>query len=109
MAIAIDPFHAIALSRAAHLMAAEGRSVIHMEFGQPSTGAPPAAIAAAHHVLDTDGMGYWESAPLKGRIARHYAEAYGVAVDPEQIILTCGASPAFVLALSCLFAPGDRV
>jgi len=109
MSVSIEPFHAIALSRAAHRMAAEGRSVIHMEFGQPSTGAPPAAIAAAHHVLDTDGMGYWESAPLKARIARHYADSYGVEIDPEQVILTCGASPAFVLALSCLFAPGDRV
>jgi len=109
MTAQIDPFHAIVISRAAHRMAAEGRSIIHMEFGQPSTGAPAAAIAVAHHVLDTDGMGYWESAPLKARIARHYAENYGVAVDPEQVILTCGASPAFVLALSCLFAPGDRV
>lgn len=109
MSAAIDPFHAIAISRAAHRLAAQGRSVIHMEFGQPSTGAPAAAIATAHRVLDTDGMGYWESAPLKARIARHYAESHGVAVDPEQVILTCGASPAFVLALSCLFAPGDRV
>jgi aspartate/methionine/tyrosine aminotransferase len=54
-------------------------------------------------------MGYWESPALKARIAAHYGEAYGVDVDPEQIILTCGASPAFVLALSCLFAPGARV
>ncbi|WEJ99666.1 MAG: aminotransferase class I/II-fold pyridoxal phosphate-dependent enzyme [Candidatus Sphingomonas phytovorans] len=109
MSAEIDPFHAIAISRAAHRMSAEGRSIIHMEFGQPSTGAPAAAIATAHHVLDTDGMGYWESIPLKARIARHYDEAYGVAVDPEQVVLTCGASSAFVLALSCLFAPGDRV
>ena len=106
---AIDPFHAIAISRLAHRLAAEGRSIIHMEFGQPSTGAPAQAIAAARHVLETDGMGYWESPALKERIARHYGEAHGVAVDPEQIILTCGASPAFVLALSCLFAPGARV
>ncbi|ARS27043.1 aminotransferase class I/II-fold pyridoxal phosphate-dependent enzyme [Sphingomonas sp. KC8] len=105
----IDPFHAIAISRVAHRLAAEGRSIIHMEFGQPSTGAPAAAIAAAHHVLDTDGMGYWESPRLKERIARHYQDAYGVAVDPEQILLTCGASPALVLALSCLFEPGARV
>ncbi|MEO9132365.1 MAG: aminotransferase class I/II-fold pyridoxal phosphate-dependent enzyme [Sphingomonas sp.] len=109
MSAQIDPFHAIVISREAHRMAAAGRSIIHMEFGQPSTGAPAAAIAVAHHVLDTDGMGYWESAPLKARIARHYADAYGVAVDPEQVILTCGASPALVLALSCLFAPGDGV
>jgi aspartate/methionine/tyrosine aminotransferase len=109
MSAEIDPFHAIAVSRLAHRMSAEGRSVIHMEFGQPSTGAPAAAIATAQHVLATDGMGYWESMPLKARIARHYDETYGVAIDPEQVVLTCGASPAFVLALSCLFAPGDRV
>lgn len=105
----IDPFRAIAISRLAHRMAVEGRSVIHMEFGQPSTGAPGAAIAEAHRILDTDGMGYWESPLLKARIARHYLETHGVDVDPEQVILTCGASPAFVLALSCLFAPGARV
>jgi aspartate/methionine/tyrosine aminotransferase len=105
----IDPFHAIAISRMAHRMVAEGRSIIHMEFGQPSTGAPQAAIAAAHSVLDNDGMGYWESPRLKERIARHYLDSYGMAVDPERIILTCGASPAFVLALSCLFEPGAPV
>jgi aspartate/methionine/tyrosine aminotransferase len=105
----IDPFHAIAISRIAHRLAVEGRSIIHMEFGQPSTGAPSAAIAGAHRVLDEDGMGYWESPLLKERIARHYRDRYGVVVDPERIILTCGASPAFVLALSCLFEPGARV
>ncbi|MBN8840728.1 MAG: aminotransferase class I/II-fold pyridoxal phosphate-dependent enzyme [Sphingomonadales bacterium] len=109
MSALIDPFHAIAISRTAHRLTAEGRSVIHMEFGQPSTGAPAAAIAAAHHVLDHDPMGYWESGALKARIARHYAETQGQMIDPEQIILTCGASPALVLALSCVFAPGERV
>jgi aspartate/methionine/tyrosine aminotransferase len=83
--------------------------VIHMEFGQPSTGAPAAAIARAHQVLGSDPMGYWESTALKDRIARHYDATYGVSIDREQVILTCGASPALVLALSCLFAPGARV
>jgi aspartate/methionine/tyrosine aminotransferase len=109
MTAAIDPFHAIAISRLAHRLSAQGRSIIHMEFGQPSTGAPRDAIAAAHRVLDGDAMGYWESPALKARIARHYRERYGVGIDPEQVILTCGASPALVLALACLFAPGDRV
>ncbi len=109
MPVEIDPFHAIAISRLAHRLRAEGRSVIHMEFGQPSTGAPAAAIRAAHDILDTDGMGYWESPGLKARIAAHYDEAYGVQVNPEQVILTCGASPALVLTLSCLFSPGARV
>lgn len=105
----VQPFHAIAISRLAHDLAAEGRDIVHMEFGQPSTGAPSGAIAAARLVLENDPMGYWENVRLMERIARHYAEAHGVTVEPEQIILTCGASPAFVLALSCLFAPGARI
>jgi len=105
----VEPFHAIAISRMAHDLAAEGRDIIHMEFGQPSTGAPKLAIEAAHHILDTDPMGYWESSALKQRIARYYAESHGVTIHPEQVLLTCGASPALVLALSSLFSPGARV
>jgi aspartate/methionine/tyrosine aminotransferase len=109
MSAQIDPFHAIAISRLAHELKVEGRSIIHMEFGQPSTGAPKAAIAAAHEVIDREAMGYWESPALKAKIARRYLDTYGVAVDPEQIVLTCGASPALVLALASSFSPGDRV
>lgn len=109
MTAAIDPFHAITVSRRAHALKDAGRSVIQMHFGQPSTGAPAAAIAAAQAVLASDPMGYWESEALKSRIARHYADTQGVAVEPEQIILSCGASPALVMALTTLFAPGARV
>lgn len=105
----VDPFQALAISRLAHALQAEGRSVIHMEFGQPSTGAPRAAITKAHQVLDTEAMGYWESPALKARLARHYREMYGVTVEAEQFILTCGASPALVMALSSSFSPGDRI
>jgi len=109
MKAAVEPFHAIALSRLAHRMKAEGRAILHMEFGQPSTGAPADAIRAAHRILDSDPMGYWESEPLRERIAQLYRERHGIIVDPERIILTGGASPALVLALSIAFRPGDRV
>ncbi len=105
----IEPFRAITISRLAHALKAEGRSVIHMEFGQPSTGAPAAAIAEAHRILDADAMGYWESAPLKARIAKLYFDRYGVTVDPDRLLLTNGASPALVLALASRFQPGDRI
>jgi aspartate/methionine/tyrosine aminotransferase len=109
MSAIIEPFQAIAISRLAHRMKAEGARIIHMEFGQPSTGAPAAAIAAAHRVLDAEAMGYWESAPLKARLCARYGDLYGVNVTPDQIVLTCGASPALVLALSAAFVPGDVV
>ena len=109
----VEHFHAMAISRLAHELAPEmakaGRPVIHMEYGQPSTSAPIAAIAAAHQVLDNEACGYWESSALLNRIAQHYGSTYGVELSPEQIVLTSGASPALVLALSSMFAPGARV
>jgi len=105
----IEPFHAIGVSVLAHELKGRGASIIHMEFGQPSTPAPKAAIAAAHHVLDSDPMGYWESSALTRRIASHYAETYGVEIDARQVIMTCGASAALVLALSSSFEPGARI
>ncbi len=109
MSAQVDPFYAISISGLAQRLKAEGRSVIHMEFGQPSTGAPKAAIVAAHAVLDAEPLGYWSSDPLKARICRHYAETYGVALEPARITLTSGASPALVLALSATFKTGDVI
>src|SRR3546814_15893260 len=80
-----------------------------MEFGQPSTGAPAAAIDAARRALDSDRMGYWESAALQERLARLYRERYGSATGAGQFLLTCGASPALVMALSIGFEAGDRI
>ncbi len=105
----IEPFYAIEINRLAHALKAGGRSVIHMEYGQPSTGAPKAAIEAAHRVLDTEPGGYWTSTPLATRLAQHYRDTYGVEVSPDRFILTCGASPALVLALISSFSPGQRV
>lgn len=105
----VEPFHAIAISRLAHSLQVQGRSVIHLEFGQPSTGAPRKAVDAAHRILDADPMGYWESPQLKSRLARYYHDNYGVEVDAERFVLTCGASPALVLALASSFSPGHRI
>jgi len=105
----VAPFHAITISRLAYQLACEGRSIIHMEFGQPSTGAPPAAIAAAHHRLDSEPGAYWESPELRARIAKLYEERHGLSIAPDRIVLTCGASPALVLTLTALFASGDAI
>ena len=109
MPATIDPFYAMEINRLAHQLRAEGRSVIHMEYGQPSTGAPLKAIEVAHRILDTDSMGYWESPELKAGLARHYRRTYGLDIDPDRFVLTCGASPALVLALAANFDAGDRV
>lgn len=105
----LEPFYAIEINRLSYRLKAEGRSIIHMEYGQPSQGAPKAAIAVAHAILDSDSMGYWESTPLKEGLARRYKDLYGLDIDPERFVLTCGASAGLVLALASAFEAGARV
>ena len=64
---------------------------------------------AVHEALDRDPPGYWESFPLRRRIARLYRERHGIELDPARILLTCGASPALLLALLARFEAGDRI
>jgi aspartate/methionine/tyrosine aminotransferase len=105
----VPPFYAIDISRRAHVLKSQGKSIIHMEFGQPSAGAPQAARAAATQALVDDPLGYWTSAALKNRLVQHYAETYGAALQPSQIILTAGASGGLVLAFTSLFKAGDSI
>ncbi|MEM9838203.1 MAG: aminotransferase class I/II-fold pyridoxal phosphate-dependent enzyme, partial [Pseudomonadota bacterium] len=109
MTAAIKPFHAMTIGAAAFRMQEAGRSILHMEYGQPSA-QPPAAIRDAARVMLNDHVkGYWESAALKEAIAGSYQSAYGVSIDPGRIVLTCGASPALALALMTMFRPGDKI
>ncbi len=108
----ISPFIVMEVMRAAHARAAAGGDVIHLEVGQPSTGAPQTVIAAAQAALSRDRLGYTEALGLpnlRARIAQHYREAYDVAVDPARVVVTTGSSGAFLLAFLAAFDAGDRV
>ena len=103
------PFYAVEINRLANARERAGLPVIHMEVGQPSAGAPAAAIAAGHRALAECPQGYWESGALVERIDEHYRAAYGAAPGASRIVLTMGASAALVLSMSVLFSPGARV
>ena len=108
----VPPFIVMDVMRAAAERAATGADVLHLEVGQPSTGAPAGVIAAAHRALDGDTLGYTDALglpALRERIARHYRDTYAVSVDPGRIVLTVGSSGAFTLAFLAAFEPGDRV
>ena len=108
----IPAFHVMDVMRSARERAAAVGDVLHLEVGQPSTGAPAKALAAAKAALDGDKLGYTLALglePLRDRIARHYAEDYGVTVDPEQVVITPGSSGGFILSFLAAFDPGDKV
>src|SRR5687768_11313863 len=107
----VPPFMVMDVMAAAARIEAAGGHVIHMEVGQPAAAAPKAAIAAAQAAL-SGPLRYTETLgirSLRERIARHYAEAYRVAVSPERVIVTTGSSAGFILAFLAMFEPGDRV
>jgi aspartate/methionine/tyrosine aminotransferase len=109
---AIAPFIVMDVMQAAAEREAQGHGVIHMEVGQPSTPAPRAALARVAQALERETLGYTVALglpALRERIARHYAERYGVAVAPERVIVTTGSSAGFVLAFLAMFDVGAAV
>src|SRR3954465_424029 len=108
----VPPFMVMDVMAAAARLEAAGRHVIHMEVGQPAASAPRTAIDAAHAALEQGRIDYTSALgipSLRGRIARHYREAYGCTVDAERIVVTTGSSGGFILAFLSMFEPGDRV
>jgi len=109
---AIPSFIVMDVMRAALAAEVAGRSIMHMEVGQPGTPAPQAARQAAARALEAETLGYTMALgndTLRAAIAQHYADWYSVRVAPERIAVTTGSSAAFVLAFLAVFDAGDAV
>jgi aspartate/methionine/tyrosine aminotransferase len=107
----IAPFHVMELMARAQALEAQGRSVIHLEVGEPDfpTAAPILAAAqrflSGGHVHYTAALGLRE---LREAISSLYHTRYGLDVSPGRIVVTAGASGALLLALGVLVDPGDE-
>ena len=109
---AIPPFLVMEVMRAADAREAAGDDVFHLEVGQPSSAAPRGVLDAAKAALDDDVLGYTLAlgiGELRQAIADHYRDFYGVDVAADRIVVTTGASGAFLLAFLAAFEAGDRV
>lgn len=108
----VDPFIVMDVMEAARKAEEAGRDIIHMEVGQPSSGAPKGATEALARALERDTLGYTVALglpALRQRIARLYGEWYDVDLNPERVVITPGSSGGFILAFTALFDTGDRV
>jgi len=115
----IEPFYVMELAKAAAQVAAGplcdpargGRRMIRLNIGEPDFGAAPAVRDAVARVAEgptpyTDALGLPE---LRQAIADWYGQRFGLAIAPERIAVTAGASAALPLACLALFEPGDEV
>jgi aspartate/methionine/tyrosine aminotransferase len=108
----VPPFIVMDMMRDAAQLEAQGRRIVHLEVGQPSTGLPAKAAARLRDLIGQDPLGYTVAsglAELRRRIVAHYHATYGVAVDESRVFVTTGSSGGFMLAFLAAFAPGDRV
>ncbi len=108
----VDPFIVMDVMEAARREEAKGRSIIHMEVGQPGTGAPKEALEKLSVEMARDPLGYSVALgrpDLRERISRLYKEWYKIDVSPERIVVTAGSSAGFLLAFTTLFDCGDKV
>jgi aspartate/methionine/tyrosine aminotransferase len=107
----IAPFQVMELLTRARQLEATGRSIVHMEVGEPDFPTPPQITEAAAEfvrrgqVFYTPALGIPE---LREAIARFYAERHGIEIAPERIAVTAGASAALLLALGVLLDAGDE-
>ncbi len=108
----VEPFRAMDVLARANELEAAGRSILHMEVGQPGAPVPREASEAAAAALATGRLGYTEARGLpvlRGAIRTHYRATYGVDVADARIVATTGSSAGFNLAFLAAFDPGDRV
>ncbi|MBI5462349.1 MAG: pyridoxal phosphate-dependent aminotransferase [Gammaproteobacteria bacterium] len=116
----IQPFHVMALLARARELEAAGRSIVHMEIGEPDFPTAAPIVAAGHAALAAGQTHYTPAVGLQAlreAIAAHYRAGAGarvdtnvdINVDAARIVVTPGASGALHLVLAALVDPGREV
>ena len=108
----ITPFRVVDVMEAAWAAERAGRSIVHLEVGEPDFGTPPAVVEAAGKAIADGRVRYTSSLgipELREAIAGYYAERFGVDVPARRVVVTTGASGALLLALAATVDPDQQV
>ncbi|KRE26690.1 aspartate aminotransferase [Mycobacterium sp. Soil538] len=108
----IPPFYVMDVWLAAAERARTHGDLVNLSAGQPSAGAPSAVRDAAVAALQHNRLGYTVAMgipELRSAIAGAYEHRHGLAVDPDDVVITTGSSGGFLLAFLACFDAGDRV
>jgi len=93
-------------------MERNGIHIIHLEVGEPDFDTPECIKRAACKALDDGHTHYTHSLgllELREAICEHYFNKYNVSIDPDQVLVSSGTSPAMFIMFSVLLEPGDQV
>lgn len=96
----------------ARALEAEGRSVIHLEIGEPDFSTPAHIVEAAKRALDEGSTRYGppQGLPeLREAVAEDVSRRRGIRVGPEHVSIVPGGKPIIFFPLLALLEPGDEV
>lgn len=108
----VKPFLAMEILEKAQQLEAAGRDIVHMEVGEPGGDTPAAIKEAVIEAINDNDTAYTPSLgkqELREEVAAYYRRTYNVKVEPEQVIITSGSSPAMLLAFSALLDCDDQI
>lgn len=108
----MPPFIVMEVLEKAQQMEAAGKSIIHLEVGEPDFDTPPPVREAAVRALSLGDTHYTHSLgkiELREAIAAYYKSKYKVEISPERILITAGTSPGMLLVFSALMERGDEI
>ncbi|MCP4683706.1 MAG: pyridoxal phosphate-dependent aminotransferase [Desulfobacterales bacterium] len=111
-ALEIPPFIVMDVLERAHELERQGRSIIHLEVGEPDFPSPKCVSEEAARAMENGETHYTHSLgiiELREAICEHYHGKYSVHIDPEQVIITSGTSPALLMIFSALLEAGDEI
>ncbi len=110
--IDIPPFLVMEVLERAQELERQGRSVIHLEVGEPDFPTPDCIKEAASRAL-RDGETHYSASvgilPLREAVCEYFHARYGVDITPDRVVVTSGTSPGILLALSSMLGEGDEV
>jgi aspartate/methionine/tyrosine aminotransferase len=107
----VRPFLAMDILKRSRQLEGMGRSICHLELGEPGQPPAPRVLQAVAQALPkpqgyTSAKGMLE---LRKELSAYYRDSHGVEVDPELILATMGSSSGFILAFHTAFRPGARI
>jgi aspartate/methionine/tyrosine aminotransferase len=106
----IEPFYVMKILQQARELESQGKSIIHMEIGEPDFPSPEMVIKAGKQALDNQLTHYTPAnglPELRAAIANRYSDQANI--DPDRIVVTPGASGALQLVMALLLNPGDGI
>jgi len=96
----------------ARALEAQGRTIVHLEIGEPDFDTPARIREAGKKAIDAGYTHYGPAAgfpEIRKAIAEYVARTRGIRVGPEQVVVTPGAKPIMFFSIFACVEPGDEV